>query len=435
MASKKTVITILGSGGGVAKAVLAILNKSAADVNDPIHSKIKHAIIHLIDIKQKKLAYYRKYCPNLAGKLVLHEFDLMRGNLFMHHLRRTRTRLVIDVSWADTNKMLRCCNRLGVRYVNSALENTRVDEDEDLEGFTLIERYERFEPVRKACTNTTAIVCSGMNPGVVQWMALTLMKARPNKKPIGLYIVEHDNTFYANKAKARKDTLYTTWSVECFLDEAILSYPMLVRNKTPLFLYDDVYAKEYKVTLGNKRFYGCLMPHEESITLGKMLGVEVGFLYKINDHTTKLIRDNLSDVDDLWDWRQKVLDPADAALTGRDLVGVLLVYDDIETYMYNAMSNKTTYAKYKTNATYLQVACGIYGAVSSILLDRLPKGVFYVDSLLKKTKSNYGKYVSYHMKHFVLGYNDRAEGLLHHRARRFGRKPVMSKRQPLKARR
>ncbi len=37
MKDNNTVITILGSGGGVAKSILSILNKSVLDVDDPIH--------------------------------------------------------------------------------------------------------------------------------------------------------------------------------------------------------------------------------------------------------------------------------------------------------------------------------------------------------------------------------------------------------------
>ena len=37
------------------------------------------------------------------------------------------------------------------------------------------------------------------------------------------------------------------------------------------------------------------MPHEEVYTLGKLYDMEGGFLYKINDHTSELIRTNIED--------------------------------------------------------------------------------------------------------------------------------------------
>ena len=205
--------------------------------------------------------------------------------------------------------MLSCCNELNIKYVNSALENTMIDENEELyEGFPLIERIRYFEKYKKQFSNTTAIVCSGMNPGVVQWMAFDLLNKNPKELPIGCYIVEHDTSFFKDKKNAKQGVIYTTWSPECFLDEAILSYPMFMQHKTPLFLYEQVYNLEFKVSLGDKQFFGCLMPHEEVYTLSQLYDFESGFVYKVNDHTTELIRENLENVDSIWDFEMQVLD-------------------------------------------------------------------------------------------------------------------------------
>ncbi|MGX6443392.1 S-adenosylmethionine decarboxylase related protein [Neobacillus sp. K501] len=420
MKEQQTVISLLGSAGGVAKSVLSLLNKSVMDQNDPIHHIIKNSKIHLIDLKQKNSQYYQTLFPHLSQYLTLHQFDLKDKSKLIHHLKYSNTKILIDVSWADTVEMLECCDQLGIKYVNSALENTFIDDhEEQFLGFPLIERIIHFEKHKDKFTHTTAIVCSGMNPGVVQWMAIELMKQHPNEIPLGCYIVEHDNSFFKNKEVAKNNVIYTTWSPECFLDEAILCYPMFMKQHTPLFLYDNVYDVEFKVTLGDKEFYGCLMPHEEVYTLGKWFNMESGFLYKVNDHTTNIIRNNLDDVDVLWDFEMKVLDPLDTPLIGEDLVGVLLVYPDKERYMYNIMDNETIYSEFKTNATYFQVACGIYAAFSVLLLDLIPNGVYYVDNLLLKTTNRYGEFLTYHMKNFVIGENLKTDGLLLDRMREF----------------
>ncbi|MCM3631252.1 saccharopine dehydrogenase NADP-binding domain-containing protein [Paenibacillus glycanilyticus] len=403
-------LTILGSGGGVAKSVLAILDKAFQDPNDPLHSFIGQMDLHLVDKKQKDKSYYKLFIPHVG--FTLHQFDLGNMNRFRQHLADTKTTVVIDVSWADTVEMLQCCDELGVMYINTALENTMVDEREELEGFTLLERYRIFEENRGRFTRVKAIIGSGMNPGVVQWMAISLMKQLPGELPLGCYIVEQDDSFYADPSKAQKKTVYSTWSPECFLDEAILNYPMLMKQHMPMFMYNDVYELEFKVALGGKQFYGCLMPHEEVITLGVAFNMECGFIYRVNEYTTEVIKANLTNANDLWNWKHQVLDPLDGELNGSDLVGVLLVYKDKERYMYNVMSNKEVFAEYKTNATYFQVACGIYGALSTLLLDDIPDGVYFVDELLLRTDSGYGQYLSYYMKHFVTGENDRTDGLL-----------------------
>lgn len=412
MDNQEITISILGSGGGVAKAVLAILNQSLQDPNDPIHSFINGCHIHLIDKDQKKMEYYEPFIPHLKHAVSLHQFDLNNLNRFRQHLILTNTTIVIDVSWADTVEMLQCCDEMGVHYVNSALENTMVDENEDLEGFTLLERYLIFDENRDRFTNIKAIIGSGMNPGVVQWMALEMMKQSPGEKPLGCYVVEHDSSFYADRSLVQEKTVYSTWSPECFMDEALLNYPMFMKQHAPLVLYNYVYELEFKVRLGDKQFYGCLMPHEEVITLGKAFDMETGFIYRVSEYVTDLIRANLGNPDDLWEWNHKVLDPADGELDGEDLVGVLLVYKDKERFMYNVMSSKSIFPQYRTNATYFQVACGIYGGLSALLLDDIPQGVYFVDELLLETESRYGKYISYYMKDFITGENSGSDGLM-----------------------
>lgn len=410
-------ISILGSSGGVANAILSILNLASMDKEDPIHEYISKCRLNLVDLKQNTMKHYEDKYPNLKDKIEIFEFDANNRNFLLDHLEKSNINIVIDISFADTVNTLKCCDELGIVYINSAFESTSVDENEDYEGFPLQERYKIFESHREEFKNTTAIICSGMNPGVVQWMVIDLMKKYPDKLPKGCYIVEEDTSFFENESLADKDTIYTTWSPECFLDEAIYSYPCFIKNHMSLFFYNEVYELEFKVTLSDKVFYGCLMPHEEALTLGKMYNLETGFIYKVNDHTSNIIKNNLDDVDALWNKPMQVLTPEIVPLKGQDLVGVLLVYDDKEAYMYNALDNKKTYEKYQTNATYLQVASGLYGALASILLDNIPEGIYYVDELLVNTNSNYGQYLSYHLKEFTIGENQQSDGDLLNRVR------------------
>ncbi|WP_373233064.1 S-adenosylmethionine decarboxylase related protein [Cohnella sp.] len=409
--------TLLGSSGGLAKAVLSLLNAAVTDNNDPIHGILVQTELHLIDLNQREPLYYSDLYPNLFSRLHLHQMDLNNLQAFKQHLVDTDSRLVIDVSWADTLEMLNCCNELAIPYVNSALENKAVDEDPTLYGFPLTERYDRFEDQKAHFTNTHAIVCSGMNPGVVQWMAFQLQQENPDRTPLACYVVEHDSSFFTDALYVQPQTLYTSWSVECFLDEAILSYPMFVKGHVPHYLHEEVYSAEYKVRLGEKQFYGCLMPHEEVLTLGMLRDWEVGFIYRVNDLTTGLIRNHLDHVDELWDWNQQILEPSLGDVSGEDLVGVLFVYDNEEKYLYNVMNSRDIYPIYRTNATYLQVACGVYAAIACILLDPVPRGVHYIDELLQIGGSRYGDYLSTHMKTFVRGTNDRSDGFLLQRRR------------------
>ena len=112
-----------------------------------------------------------------------------------------------------------------------------------------------------------------------------------------------------------------------------------------------------------------------------------------------------------------VLDPEKTPLIGEDLVGILLTFNNKEAFMYNSLKNEVAFKKYNINATYLQVASGIYGALCSVLLDKIPKGIYYVDELLTTTNSKYGEYLSYHLKEFVYGENNKSDGSLLNRLR------------------
>ena len=85
------------------------------------------------------------------------------------------------------------------------------------------------------------------------------------------------------------------------------------------------------------------------------------------------------------------------------------------------MKNDDIFKKFKTNATYFQVACGIYAGLSVLLLDNIPKGVYYVDELLTKTKNHYGQYVKYYMTDFVTGVNNNSDGSLLQRMKKVKR--------------
>ncbi|AYB44759.1 saccharopine dehydrogenase NADP-binding domain-containing protein [Paenibacillus lautus] len=419
MKQPSTVISILGSSGGVAKAILSVLEKSYGDIHDPIHSIIKHTKIHLIDLKQKEAAHYRMFMPKLFKHATLHQFDLNNLEQFRKHLRKTVTTHVIDVSWADTVDMLTCCQDAGVHYINTALENPKVDENESLAAYSLLERFRLFQEGCPQTTQSAAIIGSGMNPGVVQWMAIELMKESPDEIPIACYIVEHDSSLYKNPDLIKDRTIYSTWSPECFLEEAILNYPLFMKHRFPFTMHIPVFELEFKVTLGSKQFYGSLMPHEEVLTLGKAFDMETGFIYRVSDYTIGLIRSQLNEIDDVWEWDHHVLDPAFGEVGGEDLVGVLLVYPNHERYMYNVLRSDDIYPQYHINATYFQVACGIYGALCTLLKDGVANSVYFVDELLLQTESRYGEYLSYYMKDFVKGENSFTDGQLLDRMRRY----------------
>lgn len=51
-------------------------------------------------------------------------------------------------------------------------------------------------------------------------------------------------------------------------------------------------------------------------------------------------------------------------------------------------------------------------------MDEIEKGAYYVDELLKNTTNQFGHYLTYYMKDFVIGENNQSDGLLLERIRR-----------------
>ena len=87
MEKNKHIITILGSAGGVANAILSILNNSVQDEKDPIYQVMNNCVIHLIDNEQKEASVYALSYPHLKDKFIYHEFNLKDTELFNYGVK------------------------------------------------------------------------------------------------------------------------------------------------------------------------------------------------------------------------------------------------------------------------------------------------------------------------------------------------------------
>lgn len=398
-------ITLLGSAGGAARAVLALLNRAAADPGDPLNPVLRQAHLYLLDPCQKPAAYYDRF-PNLAGRLSLGAMRAEAADALTAHLRRSRTGLLLDCSAGSCWEPLVCCDALDIRYVNTAVEIGHLDGDPRLAAVSVAARCHWLEARRGHLRGLRAIVGSGMNPGVVQWMALHLLAQVGGARPLACYVVEEDTTFPANPALVPPEAVCLSWSPGHYLEEAVQNWPMHVYRHDPV--YDTrrpALGARYRVRLGAREFAGCLVPHEEVLSLGRHFDFEIGFLYKVNDHTTAVLRRHLRAPARLQQLPRVVLDPDRYELTGHDLVGVVLVYPDREEYLFNLMENGEACAQYGVGATYLQVACGVYAAACCLLLDPVAPGVHYVDDLILAGGSRYGRYVAQHIRRFWRGRN------------------------------
>ena len=414
------VITILGAGGGVARALLGILDRALVEENTPLYPAIGECQLHGIDRPQARDrldAFLATRSDRLRERLTPHDGDAGDATALEAHLRATKTDVLVDLTGGDPREMLRACSRTGTRYLNSAIEITG---PMPCEPVRILDEMETFRAFREEIgSSVTGIVGAGMNPGIVQWLALDLIRRNENRVPLACYVVEHDTTFFSDPARARPGVAYTTWSPEGFMYEAAHSRPIFMRGQAPVALFENVYARQYRVRLGDHEFFAQLMPHEEVLSLGRLFDMETAFLYRVNDHTTEVLTDYARREASGGPMPEcRPLPQNFAELTGADKVGVLLVYPDREVFAWNRMETIQVNERFGTNATYYQVACGTAAALASLLFDSLPSGLYYVDELLLQTRSRFGDYVPSFLKDITYGANPSSDGMLFDRMRR-----------------
>lgn len=98
MANDRLVITLLGSGGGVGRSILSLLEQVLRDSNAPLHASLASCTIHCIDSKPLQQESFTRHYLQLADHMVLHQFDLQDTTAFKEHLAESGTALVIDAS-------------------------------------------------------------------------------------------------------------------------------------------------------------------------------------------------------------------------------------------------------------------------------------------------------------------------------------------------
>lgn len=406
-------ILLLGCCGGVARGLLGILERALDTPADPFHQWLRTARIHGVDPAPPP-DFLENYGPALRERLTLTAGAADDENDILDRLRSTNSGLLVDLTGGDCRAAILACERAGARYLNSAIEITGPMQCEPVRILEEIEIFQAFRKERRL----TGIVGAGMNPGVVQWLALDLIKRAGDEIPRACYVVENDTTFFADPTRAQADRVYTTWSPEGFLYEAFHSRPIFMRGSRPVAIWDRVYSQEFLVRLGEESFYGHLMAHEEVLNLGRLFDMETAFLYRVNDHSCRVLERTTAGPGTPVEPDCESLRPGqDYELAGADLVGVLLVYPDREVYAYNRLATDEVYERYGVNATYYQVACGTAAALACLLFDEPGPGLFYVDELLLDTPARFGEYLRAYLKDFQYGRNDRVDGLLFDRMR------------------
>lgn len=360
-------LLVLGASGGLANAVLHSL----------VHHR--HLFNKLILLDKNKGLLKNPYLDhkNLNYTFIHKEIHPTKEKEYVAILSKNKINIVLDLTDAETIPLIEATNKLGVDYINTAI-NDDVRNDSELMG----EIFSR----RKKWNKARNILCSGMNPGNVN------MWVRHGIEKYG--VPEEVIHFEYDTSMSRKGKALVTWSIHEFLVEDVRDPGgvALGRNKVKL-LYPNALAHQVdmKPLLSpilrlEKYPKGCLVLHEENMSIAHKYNIPSKFVYAVHPKTMETLMMIYKKDQDV---HQKDLQKGDnlhTVLDGSDNIGVLLRYKGKKVYYFNSISNTSVIG---TNATYTQVAVGVFAALFTLLSDKLKKGTYFVEDLYDHHYKNY----------------------------------------------
>ena len=353
-------LLVLGASGNVARALLRRLGGQRPrfgrvvllDKNDRVredrfleHHRLDYQFVHRRLRLPEDAAYYQRL------------------------LRRHRIGIVLDLTDMDTLPILAATDAAGASYVNTSLNDGK-------RGVS--EMMEVLHRARERPRNAPHILCSGMNPGVVNiWVCHGVRKYGVPRE-----IVHFE---YDTSASADGWRPLITWSRREFLTETAWEPTGMVVDGKPVILKSNAIQNRQDMrsimrpVLPHSSYpRGLLVLHEENLTLGQALGVSSRFIYAIHPKTMAYLTRR---------WRKRgqlrlsdleIGDNTSIPLEGEDTVGVYLDYPRQRVYYVHSLANN---AALGTNATCSQVAVGVYAAVFTLLCDRLAPRTYFVNDL------------------------------------------------------
>jgi len=377
---KKPNLLVLGASGGVANAVLHYL----------VHHRNIFGKLVLLDKNKKVLSdcyidHKGLDYTFIHKKIVLPE----KENEYYDILKKHKINLVLDVTDMDSIPVIESTNKLGINYINTAMND---------DGKTVAELVYYIFSRRNNLTNAVNIFCAGMNPGIVNmWVRYGIEKYGLPKEVIHF---EYDSSKVARHWKP-----IMTWSIHEFITEVIKDPSGVVfgRGKFKKLLPN---ALEHRVDMKpilspilklHKYPKGFTVLHEENLTIAQKYNIPSKFIYAINTTTTENLLKIYNKNKEVT--KQALIhgDNTNNILEGSDSIGVLLRYGDKDVYYFNSVPNNAVMG---TNATYLQVAVGIFAAIFALLFDGLKKGVYFPEDLFN-THYKYYMFDNIRVQEFV----------------------------------
>lgn len=358
---------ILGASGGLANAIL--------------HSLVHHRSLFnkLILVDKNKKLLQNKYLDhkNLNYSFIHKELKSEHLGGYSRLLKKHKINFVLDLTDAESIPLIKATNEAGVDYINTAINN-----DDKAAPELLSEIFAARNSLKKA----RCILCAGMNPGNVNmWVRHGIEKFGVPQEIIHF---EYDTSM------SRKWKAMVSWSIHEFLEEDVHEPGGFVLGKDKVkLLYPNALAHQVDMKLILSPILkldqypkGCLVLHEENITIGNRYDIPSKFIYAIHPQTLKALLRIYKTEKKVSSKELQLADNLKIILDGSDNIGVLLRYKDQKVYYFNSIANTSVVG---TNATYTQVAIGVFAALFVLLFDQLKNGIYFVEDLYGTHYKNY----------------------------------------------
>lgn len=220
-----------------------------------------------------------------------------------------------------------------------------------------------------------------MNPGAVNIWATVGVKKFGIPKEITEF--EYDTSRFIKHHKEKM----VTWCVPEFIVELVTDPAEIIlgnhkiKSMYPNGLYHQEDLKHLFEPILKIDHYpkGCIVTHEECVTLGNRWNIPMKFLYTVNQETIHHIK-RIYDENGKIEEKDLVLGKNfDDPLIGSDNIAIRLEYEDKAVYYFNSACNENLK---ECSGTDFQVTIGVFAALFTLLQNDLQGGIYYPEDLL-----------------------------------------------------
>jgi saccharopine dehydrogenase-like NADP-dependent oxidoreductase len=266
---------IIGCHGGVGYAVLALLQHSAA--GQRLREQLDAILLVDRELPDRPVPLEQGV---LLPPTTIGSADDLARLVREHHITE-----VIDLSSIDTLDCTRACDELGADFLCTSVEEWpwrgSIPTDEAI--------MRLIPPQRPELSRRSHLVGSGANPGIVNALAFAAIEefarragVAPTPEALQLHaiLITEDDTTAARDAPQGDDVFAMTWSPAHCLEELFEPRAFVARHGIVAGLGHAPTERRYRARCGDRFIDGMAVPHEETVTLARLLpDVEIAFIY------------------------------------------------------------------------------------------------------------------------------------------------------------